>query len=476
MMDPEPAAIGKFPLKSASRFVKRGRGRRDRESPARENLMDQRQYPPAMLAWLVWGLGAAFYFTGFYHRVAPAVMTEQLMAEFRIGAAGLGNFSAFYFYSYFLMQVPTGVLADYWGPRKLLVSGTMIAAFGTLLFASASSILPANLGRFLIGGAVGVAYVAILRLATGWFKPRFFATLSGLTLACGVAGAVFAGIPLHFLVIRFGWRPTMFVAAVILLLLGIAIRLIVRDDPSERGFRSFAVSDPGPAFSAKMLRKDLFAALKSRNVRFLFFVASGLTGTVVAFTGLWGVPFFTTHYRMSVAAASAVTSTLLISYAAGAILLGILSDRIGLRKPVMFTGSVVALLCWIPLLIFPGLPVPLLISIVILIGLACGSVTIGFAFAKESVPSRFAGTVSGLYNMGSILGAIILQPAIGWILDLCWRGAFVGGARIYDLAAYRAGFALMIAFSILSILTIAFTRETHCRPAEEPKPGANSPK
>ena len=94
MMDPEPAASGKFPLKSASRFVKRGRGRRDRESPARENLMDQRQYPPAMLAWLVWGLGAAFYFTGFYHRVAPAVMTEQLMTEFRIGAAGLGNFSA----------------------------------------------------------------------------------------------------------------------------------------------------------------------------------------------------------------------------------------------------------------------------------------------------------------------------------------------------------------------------------------------
>ena len=437
--------------------------------------MDQRKYPPATFAWLVWGLGAAFYFTGFYHRVAPAVMTEQLMAEFHIGAAGLGNFSAFYFYSYFLMQVPTGILADYWGPRKLLVSRTMVAALGTLLFASASSILPANLGRFLIGGAVGVAYVAILRLATGWFKPRFFATLSGLTLACGVAGAVSAGVPLHVLVIRLGWRPTMFVAAVILLLLGIAIRLIVRDDPSERGFRSFTVADPGSAFSAKTLRKDLLAALKSRNVRLLFFAASGLSGAIGTFTGLWGVPFFTTHYRMSVAAASAVTSTLLISYAVGAILLGILSDRIGLRKPVMFTGSVLALLCWIPLLILPGLPVRLLVPIVILIGLACGSVTIGFAFVKESVPLGLAGTVSGLYNMGSILGVIILQPAIGWILDLCWRGAVVGGARIYDLTAYRAGFALMIAFSILPVLTIAFTTETHCRPMRATDSDGNTP-
>ncbi|MCJ7838526.1 MAG: hypothetical protein MUP61_04840, partial [Burkholderiales bacterium] len=46
---------------------------------------------------------AAFYFTAFYHRVTPAVMTDQLMAEFHIGAAALGNFSAFYFYGYFLM-------------------------------------------------------------------------------------------------------------------------------------------------------------------------------------------------------------------------------------------------------------------------------------------------------------------------------------------------------------------------------------
>ena len=75
--------------------------------------MDQKNHPPAALARLVWGLGAAFYFTGFYHRVAPAVMTDSLMADFHIGAAALGNFSAFYFYRYFLMQVPTGILADY---------------------------------------------------------------------------------------------------------------------------------------------------------------------------------------------------------------------------------------------------------------------------------------------------------------------------------------------------------------------------
>ncbi|HDZ23187.1 MAG TPA: MFS transporter, partial [Desulfobacteraceae bacterium] len=74
--------------------------------------MNNKEFPPANLSWIVWGLGAAFYLNGFYQRVAPAVMTDYLMADFRIGAAALGNLSAFYFYSYVFMQVPTGVIAD----------------------------------------------------------------------------------------------------------------------------------------------------------------------------------------------------------------------------------------------------------------------------------------------------------------------------------------------------------------------------
>jgi sugar phosphate permease len=425
--------------------------------------MDPKKYPPASLAWLVWGLGAAFYFNGFYHRVAPAVMTDQIMAEFQIGAAGLGNFTAFYFYSYALIQIPAGILADSWGPRKLLAAGALVAACGTLLFASSASILPANLGRLLIGGAVGVAFVAILRLATRWFESRFFATVSGLTLFCGVGGAVSAGVPLRFLVEGFGWRPVMFVAAALLLLIGAAIWTIVRDDPAERGYRSFAPPEPRASFSAAKLREDLTTVFRYRNTWPLFFVGCGLTGPVLTFTGLWGVPFLKTHYGIPTAASAAITSTLLIFYAIGGLLLGALSDRIGLRKPVIFAGSVLALFCWIPILFFPNLPIWLLAALVITVGFTSGAVIIGFAFAKESVPSRFAGTISGVYNTGSIVGAMALQPAIGWILDLSWQGTIAGGVRIYSLTAYRSGFALLLLCCSLATLAIGFTAETHRR-------------
>ena len=36
-------------------------------------------FPPAALAWSVWGLGALLYLIGFYQRVAPAVITDRLM-------------------------------------------------------------------------------------------------------------------------------------------------------------------------------------------------------------------------------------------------------------------------------------------------------------------------------------------------------------------------------------------------------------
>jgi MFS family permease len=425
--------------------------------------MDKKNYPPASLAWLVWGLCAAFYFTSFYHRVAPAVMTDTLMAEFGIGARELGQFSAFYFYSYVFMQIPTGILADHWGPRKLLTAGSFVAACGTFLFASATSIAAADLGRLLIGAAAGVVFVALLRLSTRWYPVRFYATLSGITLFVGVAGATFAGIPLHFFVEGFGWRPVMVVAAVLHVVIGVGIWRIVRDDPAQKGYRSYAPADPNAVLTPRSLLEGLKRVLRYRNTWYLSLLTGGLAGPILAFAGLWGVPFLTTHYGLSTAASAAVTSAMLICYAFGSVLLGSLSDRIGLRKPFLVSGSVISLLCWIPVLFVPNLPLWLLTALVIMIGIAGGAVIVSFASVKESVPSALAGTVSGVCNVGSMGGGMILQPLVGWMLDLKWHGTHTGSIRIYDLAAYQSGFIFIAAFVVMAILASIFATETHCR-------------
>ena len=391
-------------------------------------------------------------------------MTDQLMADFNIGAAALGNFSAFYFYSYVATQVPTGILVDSWGPRKLLTVGSFVAAFGTFLFAVAPTIFLANIGRLLIGGSVGVAWVSLLKLAAHWFAPKRFAMTSGLALFCGIAGAVSAGVPLRFLVDHFGWRPVMHFAAALTLAITAGIWLMVRDDPAGKGYRSFAPPVANaPTFSLRSLLAGLGKIFRYKNTWLLTLAPSGVVGPVLAFSGLWGVPFFVTHYGFSPPKSAAITSILLVAWAVGGPLLGALSDRIGRRRPFYLGGCIIAGLVWCLILFIPGLPAWVLIALVTIVGFASGGMIIGFAFAKESVPPSLGGTVSGVVNMGVMLGPMILQPLMGWVLDRHWTGVMVNGVRIYDLGAYYSGFAFMIAWSVLAAVLMSFTTETHCR-------------
>lgn len=420
--------------------------------------------PPIRLSWTVWGLAALLYLIGFYQRVAPGVMTVELMSDFSLNAAALGNLSAFYFYSYVAMQVPTGLLADHWGPRRLLTLGAAVAALGTLLFGIASDAWWANAGRLLIGGSVAVAFVGMLKLAGHWLPPRQYAMASGLALLCGVLGAVFAGVPLGLLVDAFGWRPIMLASAAITACVAIGIWWLVRDDPTDKGYASYAARHTD---DDTLIRTGVLAGIgevcRYRNTWLLYLVPGGVVGSVLTFAGLWGVPYLTTHYGLERTSAAALCSALLIAWAVGGPVFGWLSDRLGHRKPLYALGCLVILVGWTLILMLPGLPISLLTLLLITVGFFSGNMIIGFAFAKESAPARLAGTASGLVNMGVMMGPMLLQPAVGWMLDRSWDGEMAGAVRIYSLEAYRSGFTLMLAWLALALLLILFTRETHCR-------------
>src|SRR3990172_12054658 len=74
------------------------------------SMQPMSRHAPVCMSWLMWGLVGSFYLIGFFQRVAPAVMVEELMREFQIGGALLRNLSATYFYSYTVMQLPSGLL------------------------------------------------------------------------------------------------------------------------------------------------------------------------------------------------------------------------------------------------------------------------------------------------------------------------------------------------------------------------------
>ncbi len=425
--------------------------------------MTDRTTPPLHAAWLVWGLGALLYLMGFFQRVAPAVMTDELMRDFSINAAGLGSLSALYFYSYVAMQVPTGILADRWGPRRLLTAGAFVAGFGTLLFALAGGLFWAAAGRLLIGGSVAVAFVGLLKVAGNWFPPRLFAMVSGLALFSGIVGAVFAGPPLRLLMAVYSWRTIIAGSAGFTFLICAGIWLLVRDTPREKGYADFPL--PG-GMTRKVPQPGIVSGIievfRYPNTLLLCVIPGGLVGAVLTFSGLWGVPYLATHHHLSTAEASALATTLMVAWAIGGPVFGWLSDRLGHRKPLYLAGCAVSLVGWGGVLFLNNLPLYLLIALLVVAGFSTGCMIISFAYAKESVPVHLAGTVSGIVNMGVMTGPMVLQPAVGWILDQKWQGQLEAGIRVYPLEAYQAGFALMLVWLALSFILLFFTRETHC--------------
>jgi MFS family permease len=401
---------------------------------------------------------------GFFQRVAPAVITTELMRDFNISASALGNLSAFYFYSYVAMQVPTGIFADRWGPRRLLTTGALVAGAGTILFALAPALIWANAGRLLIGGSVAVAFVGLLKVADNWFPARYYAMVSGMALFCGTIGAVFAGTPLRLLVNLLTWRNVMLMAAAVTFIICAAIWIFVRDYPHEKGYQDFNRLSATPVqVRSRTILSGIFEVLTYRNTLLLCGISSAMVGCVLTFAGLWGVPYLSTHLNLSPARAALLTSALLISWAVGGPACGWLSDRIGRRKPLMIGGCALSLCGWIAICFWPNLPAGLFTTIVLLTGLSSGSMIISFAFAKESVPPELSGTVSGVVNMGTMMGPMVLQPAVGWILDQQWQGTMDQGVRIYSLQAYQYGFSLMIAWNALALFLLLLTRETRCR-------------
>jgi MFS family permease len=422
-------------------------------------------FPPWWLSSLVWAIAALFYLSAFYQRVSPAVMTDELMRSFHISARALGNLSGFYFYAYVAMQIPTGILVDSWGARKLVIWGSISAALGTFLFGGAGSFALACLGRAIIGGATAVGWVVLLKLSTHWFPGRRFAMLSGLGLFFGNIGALAAQVPLRLLINHFGWRAVVLGSAAIVLGVGLLAFLFVKDDPSDRSFQSYAPSAlQRPDYATSMHRLAGFTRIFAyRNTWLIFFAQGAMVGSVLAFTGLWGAPFLKSRYGLQSTRAAFVCSVMIICWAVASPICGALSDRIGRRKPIHLAGCVISTIGWMLLFYVPGLSFGTFVVLAALTSGACGAVVVGFAYTKESVPVRYLGTISGATNIGNMIGPMLLQPGIGWMLDKEWSGATANGVRVYGIPAFQTAFLMMIGWSALACVLLSLTKETYCK-------------
>ena len=413
------------------------------------------------LRWTAFVIVGLAYVLSFFHRFAPAAISSDLQLAFNTSGASLGGLAATYFYVYTVMQIPTGILADTLGPRRVVAIGGVIAGIGSILFGLADTLAMASVGRLLVGLGVSVSFICMLKLNAVWFHDRHFATATGATILLGNMGSVLAAAPLAWGLGFVSWRTVFVAVGLASLLLALLAWWFVRDHPGEAGLPSLRELD-GKAAHPKRAGHwydGLLVVLKNRATWPGLWVNMGLAGTLFAFGGLWAVPFLRDVYGMDLAAAADHTTWLLAGFAIGAFFIGTLSDRFGRRKPVMFAGALVYCLCWLPLLFGTQMGGLASHALFLVMGLSAPSFTLSWACAKEVNPPALSGMATSVVNVGAFLGTAILQPLVGWAIDR----AHAGSTAPLELADYQVGIGIMLGFSLMGLVAIAFVRETYCK-------------
>ncbi|KTC81769.1 MFS transporter [Legionella cincinnatiensis] len=414
----------------------------------------------SIMPWMVWGLGCLFYFYECLLQVSPSVMSHELMRDFSVTSQTLGILSGIYFYSYAAMQLPGGVLMDYFGPHRLLTLATLVCALSTIAFGMTDSFFMACVARLMIGFGSAFAAVGTMKLAANWFPAQRFALLTGLMVTLGMLGAIGGEAPLALLIDNFGWRHSMLIMGSTGLVLAVLLIFIAKDTPKNH---EVTASHP---IEEEQLIPSLLALIKNKQLWLVACYGGLMYMATPVFCGLWGVPFLMNKMMITKTTAANYISLVFVGWAIASPLWGVFSNRIGLRKPPMYIGCIGALICSLLFIFVPMNTAIYMELLLFAFGIFSAGFLPAFTVAKELCNKKYVATGLSFMNMMNMIGIALAQPLIGYILDKMWEGEINGNVRVYPLEAYHTGLAILPLGMLIALIILPKIKETYCQSAQ----------
>lgn len=414
-------------------------------------ISKQHTQSPHAMGWIIWTLGCLFYFYENFLQVSPSVMSNELMRDFSVTSQTLGILSGIYFYSYAALQLPCGILMDFFGPKRILFIATAICATSTIAFGTTTHFPTACIARLMIGFGSAFAAVGTMKLASNWFKSEKFALLTGMMVTIGMLGGICGETPQALMVDHLGWRNTMSIMGGVGLALALVIYFVVKDKPENHQNIHHHSHDVG-------LKKGLLEIIRNKQLWIVAIYGGLIYMCTPVFCGLWGVPFLMNKLAISKPVAANAISLVLIGWAIASPLWGIYTNYIGRRKPSLF-WSAFGTLSTLSSVIY--LPMSLTQSQVLLFlfGLFSAGFLPAFSLAKDMCQSRYVATGLSFMNMMNMIGIALAQPIVGMILDKLWTGEIQDGVRVYSHLAYQQALSLLPLGALIALCLIPFIRE-----------------
>lgn len=420
-----------------------------------KDTVKQQSLKNATLPYFICSLASLFYVYDFIIRILPGTIANDLMLQYHTDAAGLGVLSSLFFLGYMLMQVPTGLLYDRFGPHRLLTITTLVAAIATYLFTATYHFEIAMSARFFMGVSAAFAYIGALVLASRWLPLKYYALMAGLIQLMGSLGAIIGQAPFARLVNNFGSYHVISGIAAVGVILAIAFALFIQDAPPQSNHH-YQKNKIGEFTRLKNVLGN------SQNW------AAALYGFVIwapidTFASLWAIPFLRHLYPISNTHAASLASFLWLGVGLGGPFLGWLSNHLQLRRLPLLIASVIGILSSLMILYLPHVPINIMIILLFFFGVAGSAQAVTFGVVQDNNKIGYVGTAAGFNNMAIVLGGTLFQPLVGLLLRWHAGGKINDGIPIYSIFDFQyALFILPLSF-IISFFTVwLLIRETHC--------------
>jgi len=402
-----------------------------------------------------WGIALLLGFgvlVNYFDRVNLSVSRDALQDAFGISAVMFGYLASAYNWTYALLQLPSGLLLDRFGVRRVGIISTVIWSVASFAAALSGGIGALFAARLLLGIGEAPTFPAYSK-ATGYWFPKD--ERSGAT-AVFDAGAKFSsaiGIPiLGMVLLHFGWRWN-FAATGLISVLFLALFYAFYRNPSEDKLLSGSEREyiaRGGAQPEDRLRAEkgapLLYLLRQRSV---WGLTLGFASYNYSFYLLlsWLPSYLSSTHHIDLLHSALYTSVPWLiatatNLAVGGWLVDALIQRgrnpVRVRQAILIGGTALGLgilgaanahsasaaLFWISISIG---------------GLAAAS-PVGWSIPSLIAPRESVGTLGGILNFGNQLAGIAAPIATGYIVQAThsffWAFAAAGMVLIIGIAAY----------------------------------------